>query len=297
MNLLCPNCQKMVTVQEEFAGRWMKCPLCNRIFTVPDQPNSAQPSILGGQMKFAWIPAGIMSRTLDAPSGCLGALTAPELAMPLAAEPDPAGSYTVTITKGLYMGVVPVTQTQFKSVMGYNPAHFKGDENRPVEMVNWFDCQDFCKKLAELTGKPIRLPTEAEWEYGCRAGSLAYYSGDGDTALKKVGWFSDNSGGAPQPVGQLEPNTFGLYDLHGNVWEWCLDWFRDSAQLGVRAGHHQSDPKGPKDGQQKVLRGGSWGSTPHECLAASRGFDDPGNRTIHYGFRVCFQPDDNTVDV
>src|SRR5205085_279105 len=113
-------------------------------------PGATMPHTM--EMQFAWIPPGTLAR----------------------------GEAVVTISKGFYMGVCPVTQAQFQSVMGYNPAHFRDGENHPVEMVNWFDAVDFCKKLGELTGKPIRLPTEAEWEYACRAGDRKYHNGDDD---------------------------------------------------------------------------------------------------------------------
>ena len=101
--------------------------------------------------------------------------------------------------------------------MGYNPSRFTGDEQRPAEMVSWFDCQDFCERLKKLTGKPIRLPTEAEWEYACRAGSNEFHTGSSEEAMKKAGWYSGNSNGTTHPVGQLAANAFGLYDMHGNV--------------------------------------------------------------------------------
>jgi formylglycine-generating enzyme required for sulfatase activity len=208
-------------------------------------------------MNFAWIPPGTLARE----------------------------NAVVTISKGFYMGVFPVTQAQFKAVMGYNPAIFTSDKNRPVEMVNWFDAQDFCKKLTELTGKRIWLPTEAEWEYACRAGAMEFHGGNGEEALKKVGWYAGNGNQTTNPVGKLAPNAFGLYDMHGNVWEWCLDWYGDYPKGNL------TDPKSPDAGDARVLRGGSWSTRAEYCLAAYRFWFAPALRDHNVGFRVCFRLD------
>ncbi len=173
-------------------------------------------------MKFAWIPPG---------SFMMGG----------SANDDEKPIHKVIITRGFYLGIFPVTQAQWAWVMGSGnrPSYFPYDD-RPVEQVSWDDCQIFCARLRELTNRPIRLPTEAEWEYACRAGtSTDYYSGNGEPALQQAGWYAGNSDEQTHPVGKKAANEFGLYDLHGNVWEWCSDWY-DEAYYG------KSDEKDPQ---------------------------------------------------
>ncbi|OWK36969.1 serine/threonine kinase [Fimbriiglobus ruber] len=193
--------------------------------------------------------------------------------------------HRVTISKGFWMGIFPVTQAQWQAVMGYNPSKFRGDD-RPVEMVSRLDCQEFCQKMAKLTDKPIRLPTEAEWEYACRAGTTSeYWSGNGADALKKAGWFDGNSGKETKPIGKLAPNPWGLYDIHGNVWEWCSDWY------GLLTIENQIDPEKRSNVHTVLLRGGGWDSDPDYCLAACRFRSSPDSRVFSFGFRVCFRLD------
>jgi formylglycine-generating enzyme required for sulfatase activity len=206
------------------------------------------------EMKFAWIPPGTIRLE---------------------------GKLHVTITKGFYLGVYPVTQAEWQAVMGYNPSHFNGDD-RPVEMVNWDECHAFCQKLGQLTRKPIRLPTEAQWEYACRAGDLHFHSGSGEEALKKVGWYRSNSNLQTHAVGKLAPNAFGLYDLHGNVWEWCEDWHGD-----YPSGTY-NDYNGPKTGIARVRRGGGWNNIEGACRASYRLYSPPSERKNEIGCRVAF---------
>jgi formylglycine-generating enzyme required for sulfatase activity len=162
--------------------------------------------------------------------------------------------HEVVISKPFYMGVTEVTQAQYEAVMGTNPSNFK-DATNPVEMVSLTDATEFCKKLSEKTGQAVRLPTEAEWEYACRAGSNTRFSfGDSDSILGDYAWWQSNSGGKTHPVGQKKPNAWGLYDMHGNVWEWCANW------LGSYSSGSATDPRGPGSGGYRVLRGGSWSS-------------------------------------
>jgi formylglycine-generating enzyme required for sulfatase activity len=187
----------------------------------------------------------------------------------------------VTITKPFYMGATEVTQAQYEAVMGKNPSSFKGPQN-PVDSVSWEDAVDFCKKLSEKTGKKVRLPTEAEWEYACRAGTKTRFSfGDDDTGLCDYAWYTANSESKTHSVGEKKPNAWGLYDMHGNVWEWCSDYGAHSY-----ANAKNVDPQGPASGSTRVLRGGRWRSTPRFCWSAFRFRYDPGVRSSYYGFRV-----------
>jgi formylglycine-generating enzyme required for sulfatase activity len=191
----------------------------------------------------------------------------------------------VTISKGFYMGVYQVTQSQWKAVMNYSGSRFRGD-NLPVEMVSWTECEGFCERMRELTGKSVRLPTEAEWEYACRAGTTtAFYTGDGEAAMRQAGRYQGNSDWHTHPVGKLAANAWGLHDLHGNVWEWCQDWY------GPYPAADQTDPRGSDAGEGRVVRGGSWRDPAEGCRASSRGSVDPTSRFFEIGFRVCFSPE------
>ncbi|MGD0092653.1 MAG: formylglycine-generating enzyme family protein, partial [Planctomycetota bacterium] len=197
--------------------------------------------------------------------------------------PEEKPAHKVKLSKPFYMGKYVVTQEQYEAVIGTNPANFKGPKN-PVEQVSWLDAQEFCKKLGQKTGKTVRLPTEAEWEYACRSGTTTRYNtGDKDSDLEQAAWFNKNSGGHTNAVGQKKPDAWGLYDMHGNVWEWCADWFNDK--------YYQEsppvDPKGPASGRDRVLRGGSWNYYPDQCRAARRGGRTPGNRFADLGFRLA----------
>jgi formylglycine-generating enzyme required for sulfatase activity len=150
------------------------------------------------------------------------------------------------------MGVTEVTQAQYEAVMGTNPSYFKGQTN-PVENAFWEDATEFCKKLSEKTRQTVRLPTEAEWEYACRAGTQTAFSfGDDPSALGDYAWHAGNSGERSHPVGQKKPNAWGLYDMHGNIWEWCAD------RYGKYPKGFATDPSGPTTGDTRVSRGGSW---------------------------------------
>ena len=175
------------------------------------------------------------------------------------------------------MAETEVTQGQWKGVMGDNPSEFKGDD-RPVENVSWDDCQKFIVKVnAQLAGERLRLPTEAEWEYACRAGTGGAYGGTGN--LDEMGWYDGNSGRRTHPVKQKRPNAWGLYDMHGNVWEWCAD------RYGEYPSGSATDPTGPSDGGGRVIRGGGWNGVARDCRSASRGGYEPGFRGHSLGFR------------
>ena len=179
--------------------------------------------------------------------------------------------HRVTLTKGFWLAKHEVTQEQWKSVMGSNPSLLKGDA-LPVENVSWEDCQAFCGK----TG--LRLPTEAQWEYACRSGTTGPFSGTGK--LEEMGWYAKNSGQHPQPVGKKPPNAWGLYDMHGNVREWCGDWYMGDYGAGA-----VTNPPGPATGNYHVLRGGSYRSSAQaNCRSANRvrkpGVGDSGFRPL-----------------
>jgi formylglycine-generating enzyme required for sulfatase activity len=190
--------------------------------------------------------------------------------------------HKVRISKPFYMGAMEVTQAQWKAVMGNNPSSFNGDD-LPVETVSWNDCQEFLKKLSAKEGKTYRLPTEAEWEYACRAGTTTRFNaGDDDKALDGVGWYFGNSGGMPHPVGQKKANVWGLYDMHGSVIEWCQDLYGDDYYKSSPA----VDPTGSAQGADRVLRGGCWFFIPRYSRSSGRGRNDPGFRSPLLGFRV-----------
>jgi len=192
------------------------------------------------------------------------------------------GQREVTLSKPFYMGVIEVTQEQYQAVMGRNPSHFKGATN-PVENVSWNDATEFCKVLSYktyMTRRPARLPTQAEWEYACRAGSKTKFCfGDATEGLGDYAWYTANSGGTTHPAGQKKPNAWGLYDMHGNAMEWCADWL-DVYPVGA------VDPPGPASGSFRVRRGGTWSSHPIQCGAAFPGGSIPDYRNDETGCRV-----------
>jgi len=194
--------------------------------------------------------------------------------------------HEVTISKPFYLGKYEVTRQQWEKVMGSNPSNFKGPD-LPVENVSWNDCLAFLGKLNEKTGgAEFSLPTEAQWEYACRAGGTGEYCyGDDEAGLAEYAWYSNNSENKTHPVGTKKANLFGLYDIHGNVWEWCEDW------KGEYSAAPQTDPKGPAAGQFRVLRGGSWYDDASFCRSAIRSLGDvPDFRFGDIGVRVVRTP-------
>ena len=214
--------------------------------------------------------------------------------------------HTVKIRTPFYLGIYPVTQREWKAIMGNNPSYFKGDD-LPVESVSWNEVQDFIKKLNKKEGtNKYRLPTEAEWEYAARAGTTTQYSfGDDESELGQYAWYVENSGsrapkkgdffgynkddwlenkwnGKTHPVGQKKPNPWGLYDMHGNVWEWVQDEWHDSYYNPPTDGSAWEDGSGAN----RVFRGGSWIYVARCCRSASRDFNVPGFRYIFLGFRL-----------
>jgi formylglycine-generating enzyme required for sulfatase activity len=253
-------------------------------------------------MEFCFIPAG--SFMMGSPDG---QAEKGQDQSPAAEEPGRDSDelqHEVKITKPFYLGKYEVTQAQWQRVMGSNPSRFKGSD-RPVEHVSWDDCQAFCEKLCRLGGLPsgsFRLPTEAEWEYACRARTTGAYAGTGN--LDEMGWHAGAgmeskeskpeavagkademgwyTGETTRPVGLKQPNAWGLHDMHGNVWEWCQDWY-DNYSDGPA-----TDPTGPLSWNKRVVRGGSWGSPASSCRSAYRFRYLPGFRYCLVGFRVAF---------
>ncbi|MCQ2260155.1 MAG: formylglycine-generating enzyme family protein [Bacteroidales bacterium] len=195
---------------------------------------------------------------------------------------DEKPAHRVTLTSDYWMGATEVTQALWKAVMGSNPSMFQGDD-LPVESVSWDDCQDFLEKLNRITGKRFRLPTEAEWEYAARGGgSSRGYQYAGGSNVGNVAWYYGNAGGETHPVGQLRANELGLYDMSGNVWEWCQDWYgKDYYSSGS-----QTNPTGPSSGSHRVLRGGTWYSDAWISRSSIRNCVTPDFRNSRFGFRL-----------
>jgi len=207
------------------------------------------------------------------------------------AKDDEKPQHRVRITKPFHLGKYPVTQEQWEAVMGSNPSDFKGPKN-PVDTIRWDDCQQF---LGKLNAKPaagagkFQLPTEAQWEYACRAGSKTRYCfGDDESKLGDYAWYLPNSGRKTHPVGEKKPNAWGLYDMHGNVFEWCQDRYDG----GYYAKSPMDDPTGPTGGSYRVDRGSCWFFAAGFCRSADRGNVGPGLRGNGLGFRVSRVPAD-----
>jgi formylglycine-generating enzyme required for sulfatase activity len=176
--------------------------------------------------------------------------------------------YQVTLST-YYIGETEVTQALWTVVMGSNPSYFTGN-NRPVEQVSWDDCQTFIRKLNSLTGENFRLPTEAEWEFAARGGNNSQgYQYSGSNNLSSVAWYYDNSGSQPHDVKTKSPNELGIYDMSGNVWEWCQDWYGKYSSSSV------SNPTGAASGSFRVKRGGSWIHHAWDCRSATRDYCTP----------------------
>ena len=197
-------------------------------------------------------------------------------------DSDEKPVHLVRISEGFYMGVTEVTQAQYREVMGINPSCFKGD-NLPVENVNWNDVMEFCKKLSQKEGKDYRLPTEAQWEYACRAGTKTRFGfGDSESSLGDYAWYEGSGGSKTHSVGVKKPNAWGMYDMHGNVWEWCSDWYSSDYYKTSPS----ANPIGPASGRLHVLRGGYWGNVPGSCRSAYRNGHKSDYRYCSQGFRV-----------
>ena len=200
--------------------------------------------------------------------------------------------HQVTLTQPFYMQIAEVTQAEWEAVMGSNPSFFDSCPSCPVETVSWNDVQEFIAKLNARGEGTYSLPTEAQWEYAARAGSTsAFYNGaitvddcSYDPNLDVIGWYCYNDGLQPKQVGKKTPNAWGLYDMSGNVWEWCSDWYADYSSTAV------TDPTGPSSGSSRVLRGGGWYDYAGFCRSAARLSYTPGVGAHDVGFRLLRHP-------
>jgi formylglycine-generating enzyme required for sulfatase activity len=211
-------------------------------------------------------------------------------------DPDEGPQTQVMISHDFWISQYVVTQEEYLSVMGSNPSYFTGDTKRPVEQVSWHEATNYCSELTMRqraagqlpNGYVYRLPTEAEWEYACRAGNTTRFGYGEDPVYTQLGnyaWYDANSGSVTHPVGQKQPNAWGLYDMHGNVYEWCGDWY------GTYPGVIVTDPKGAATGSYRVMRGGCWYYGAKYCRSANRGSSSPDIRHSSVGFRLVLTPD------
>ena len=194
------------------------------------------------------------------------------------ADNDEKPTHSVTLS-GYHIGQTEVTQALWKAVMGSNPSEFKGD-SRPVENVSWNDCQTFISRLNAKTGKNFRLPTEAEWEYAARGGHSGGSKYAGSDNINSVAWYDYNSGDETHNVATKSPNSLGIYDMSGNVWEWCQDWY------GNYSSSSQTNPKGPSSDDHRVNRGGGWYGLARDCRVSNRGLNTPSFSINGLGLRL-----------
>lgn len=256
----------------------------------------------GGELERLWLasprtvelPGGVLLELEQIPAGTfmMGSPVTEKKDL-IYDETDDETQHEVTISKPFYLGKYPVTQAQWQAVMGNNPSEFKG-ERLPVEKVSWFDAKDFCEKAQQKTGQGFRLPTDAEWEYACRAGTTTPFhfgielNGTQANCNGEVPYGTTIKGpflGETSSVGSYPANGWGLYDMHGNVWEWCSGWYGDYGNSRV------TDPQGAQYGKYRVLRGGSWNDGAKYCRAACRNRRLPGYRNFNRGFRVLLPLD------
>ena len=246
--------------------------LTKQVAQVPNTPSSSSANF--GDIEMVYVKGGTFTMGATSEQGS-------------DANADEKPTHSVTLSD-YYIGKYEVTQAQWRAVMGSNPIYFTGN-NLPVENVSWTDIQEFIQKLNKKTGKNFRLPTEAEWEYAARGGNQSKgYKYSGSNTLDDVAWYTRNSSSKTHPVGQKQPNELGVYDMTGNVLEWCQDWY------GSYSSSSQTNPTGPSSGSGRVLRGGSWHSSVGYCRVSYRGCDYSGYRCSRYGFRLVCSPDFNT---
>ena len=246
------------------------CPICGRPLQGNTEQNEQTFMVKGVEFKMIKVEGGTFSMGATSEQG-------------IHAEDDEKPVHSVTLSD-YYIGETEVTQELWKAVMGSNPSYFKGDNQLPVENVSWKACQKFIKKLNRLTGKEFRLPTEAEWEYAARGGKyrkdyVYKYSGSNDA--DEVAWCARNSGVGTHSVKTKKANKLGLYDMSGNVYEWCNDWY------GSYQSNSQINPTGPSKGRGRVLRGGSWRHFDWCVRVSYRNYTTPSSRGDNFGLRLA----------
>jgi formylglycine-generating enzyme required for sulfatase activity len=244
------------------------------IITIPASP---RPSVSSPQALIETLPGGIKLEMVILPTGTFTMGSD---------EYDWEKPKHQVIIKQFAIGKYPVTQEQYQAVMGHNPSKFKNHPKNPVETVSWDDAQIFCRKLNLKTGQKYRLPSEAEWEYACRAGTQTrYYFGNDEQQLREYAWYSKNSVSKTHPVGQKKPNNWGLFDMNGNVWEWCEDGWHDNYNKAPTDGNSWNDNHSRSSA--RILRGGSWGVNSRNCRSADRLKFITNDRYFNRGFRLA----------
>ena len=234
----------------------------------PVQPEPERPQSNLPEIEMVWVSGGTFTMGATSEQGS-------------DAWDDEKPAHSVTLS-GYYIGKYEVTQAQWKAVMGNNPSSFKGD-NLPVESVGWNEVQEFIKKLNQMTGKSYRLPTEAEWEYAARGGNNSRgYKYSGSNNIGSVAWYYDNSGSTTHPVGSKSPNELGIYDMSGNVREWCQDRWASN----YYSSSPQRNPQGSASGSDRVLRGGCWDNDARNCRVSCRSYVSPYSGGYYLGFRL-----------
>ena len=240
-------------------------------------PSSSSSVSFGGNTISIPVKNGINIEMVKVEAGTFMMGATSEMKKP---DDDEKPVHQVTLTNDYYMGKYEVTQALWQAVMGSNPSEFKGD-NLPVEYVSWDDCQVFINKLNSMTGRKFRLPTEAEWEYAARGGNKSRgYQYSGSSKISDVAWYDGNSGSKTRLVGTKQANELGIYDMSGNVWEWCQDW------KGVYSSSSQTNPINAVSGSNRVYRGGSWDYFARFCRSSCRNYVTPGYRYGNLGFRL-----------
>ena len=308
---LCPSCHKLVRVPVDLSGRTCRCPDCNVLLRV--SPNSdalwrREEDPTDKRSLNPEIPARLQSTIRNSVGMTLSLIPAGTFMMGSESDPSARPMHPIRISREFYLAQTPVTQEQWIRVMSDSPSTHT-DPSLPVTMISWYEAVVFCKKLSnrpeeKAAGRAYRLPTEAEWEYSCRARSTtAFACGEDPTQLIEYAWFDvsdlaekywrdewgeDHSAflavygsNGTRTVGTKRPNSWGLFDMHGNVSEWCMDWF------GEYQADDAIDPSGLVDGQEKVSRGGSWMSAAHRCASAARQHQPPDWRLPVTSFRVA----------